>query len=116
MSPNDAAPAANPVAYAEYETRLTEHLRKYYGESLGLDERRVRLSIARRLARERGRELARILDDLLSSLWLRLLPCRLRRPDRTPGLLALRGCGPTAGLRCSDHDRGQHLCPSLRPR
>ena len=73
MSPNDAAPAANPVAYAEYETRLTEHLRKYYGESLGLDERRVRLSIARRLARERGRELARILDDLVGLGGTRML-------------------------------------------
>lgn len=62
---NDPGPSANPVAYAEYEARLTEHLRTFYGECLGLDDRRVRHSIERRLTRERGVGLARMLDDLV---------------------------------------------------
>ena len=73
MSPDDAGLSTNSVAYVEYKTRLTEHLRKYYGECLGLDEWRVRLSIKRRLARERGGELARILDDLVGLSGTRML-------------------------------------------
>jgi 2-polyprenyl-3-methyl-5-hydroxy-6-metoxy-1,4-benzoquinol methylase len=71
VSPSD--PSANPVVYAEYESRLTAHLRRFYGKCLGLDESRVRTSIARRLARERGAGLARILDDLVGLAGTRML-------------------------------------------
>jgi 2-polyprenyl-3-methyl-5-hydroxy-6-metoxy-1,4-benzoquinol methylase len=54
----------DPDTYDRYEAALRAHLETYYGSTLGLSSRAVAASTEKRLARERGKATASLLDRL----------------------------------------------------
>ena len=61
------------AAHQRYVTELRSHLRRYYGQTLGLAPPVVEDAIEKRLTRHRGIYLAALLDELVGLRGLRLL-------------------------------------------
>jgi 2-polyprenyl-3-methyl-5-hydroxy-6-metoxy-1,4-benzoquinol methylase len=63
----------DPESHARYIEKLERHLRRYYGEVLGLDVERVTRQIAVRIARTRGEAYAAMIDEVVGLQGKRLL-------------------------------------------